>query len=313
MENTEIVLNFPVHKLNSEITEKISKIRSSQIPEQIQKGLQNEIMWVDLLGKITTVAELDSLNRVKLSSAYCQFLWIICDIAIKTYDANVLELELAKETEEIKDALIKMVKLSQKRTKEIDVLNEIIDHQAVFEKAFSEFGLAEQLITTKFTKEDVCRFNCLDMTSDYGSKTNSVYCYGIIFILLHELAHFRFGHICPTKEDEKDAYSLAFWDIYYDVLDTDKITATLGVISALFSLLFFSKDLNGDEQHPDEDKRVFEIFDIVRDDCANYAGLIVQFFKLWAFYWNIKDFPSMSETYEQTLDDIKNWLEKKKK
>ena len=25
MENTEIVLNFPVHKLNSEITEKISK------------------------------------------------------------------------------------------------------------------------------------------------------------------------------------------------------------------------------------------------------------------------------------------------
>mgnify|MGYP001835767350 FL=1 len=222
-------------------------------------------------------------------------------------------MELAKETEEIKDALIKMVKLSQKRTKEIDVLNEIIDHQAVFEKAFSEFGLAEQLITTKFTKEDVCRFNCLDMTSDYGSKTNSVYCYGIIFILLHELAHFRFGHICPTKEDEKDADSLAFWDIYYDVLDTDKITATLGVISALFSLLFFSKDLNGDEQHPDEDKRVFEIFDIVRDDCANYAGLIVQFFKLWAFYWNIKDFPSMSETYEQTLDDIKNWLEKKKK
>ena len=106
---------------------------------------------------------------------------------------------------------------------------------------------------------------------------------------------------------------MAFWDIYYDVLDTDKITATLGVISALFSLLFFSKDLNGDEQHPDENKRVFEIFDIVRDDCANYAGLIVQFFKLWAFYWNIKDFPSMSETYEQTLDDIKNWLEKKKK
>ena len=151
------------------------------------------------------------------------------------------------------------------------------------------------------------------MTSEYGSKTNSVYCYGIIFILLHELAHFRFGHICPTKEDEKDADSLAFWDIYYDVLDTDKITATLGVISALFSLLFFSKDLNGDEQHPDEDKRVFEIFDIVRDDCANYAGLIVQFFKLWAFFWNIKDFPSMSETYEQTLDDIKNWLEKKKK
>ena len=80
----------------------------------------------------------------------------------------------------------------------------------------------------------------------------------------------------------------------------------------LFFITVFSKDLNGDEQHPDEDKRVFEIFDIVRDDCANYAGLIVQFFKLWAFYWNIKDFPSMSETYEQTLDDIKNWLEKKK-
>lgn len=43
MENTEIVLNFPVHKLNSEITEKISKIRSSQIPEQIQKDCKMKL------------------------------------------------------------------------------------------------------------------------------------------------------------------------------------------------------------------------------------------------------------------------------
>ena len=48
MENTEIVLNFPVHKLNSEITEKIFKnSNSSQIPEQIQKGIAKiEIMWL---------------------------------------------------------------------------------------------------------------------------------------------------------------------------------------------------------------------------------------------------------------------------
>lgn len=45
--------------------------------------------------------------------------------------------------------------------------------------------------------------------------------------------------IFQIKKDESDADNLAFWDIYFDVPKEEKITASLGILSALSSLLFF--------------------------------------------------------------------------
>ena len=42
-----------------------------------------------------------------------------------------------------------------------------------------------------------------------------MYCFGITFILLHELSHFTLGHLHKDEEitDETDADIAAFWEI----------------------------------------------------------------------------------------------------
>lgn len=307
-------LKFPVHKLNDNISKLLSQIKSAQISEQIQEGLHNEIQWEDCDGMITDIARLDCLNRVHLSSAYCQFLWIICDIAIKTYDAIVFKLELEQLKPELAEALIKELNDCNKTSEEYVVMREIYSLEKVLKETFDEFTIASYLRQNKVSNDVLEKLNKIDMGSSYSVKTNSVFSYGIVFILLHELAHFRFKHHIPNKKDESDADNLAFWDLYFDVPKEEKITASLGILSALSSLLFFSDDLKGDDQHPDEDQRIFEIFDYVKNDCNNYSGVLVQFFKLWAFDMGRKDFPTMSntESFDQMLSKIKFFIEQQK-
>ena len=307
-------LKFPVHKLNDNISRLLSQVKSAQIPKQIQDGLRNEIKWEDCNGKITDIAYLDCSNRVHLSSAYCQFLWIICNIAIKTYDAIVFELELEAENPEIRDRIIEGLNDYNKKGEEYDTIREIYPLNKVLEETFEEFKIASKIKQYEVSESDMETLYGINMNNSYGGKTNSVFSYGIVFILLHELAHFRFKHDIPDKKDESDADNLAFWDLYSDVIETEKITASLGVLSALSSLLFFSDDLKGDDQHPDEDDRIFEIFDYVKDDCNNYSGVIVQFFKLWAYDKGIENFPTMlkTETFEQMLSSIKAFIEQHK-
>lgn len=307
-------LKFPVHKLNDNISKLLSQIKSAQISEQIQEGLHNEIQWEDCDGIITDIAHLDCLNRVHLSSAYCQFLWIICDIAIKTYDAIVFKLELEKLEPDLANAVINELNDYNKTSEEYVTLREINSLEKVLKETFDEFTIASHLRQNKVSDDDLQQLNKIDMGGAYSVKTNSVFSYGIVFILLHELSHFRFKHYLPNKKDESDADNLAFWDIYFDVPKEEKITASLGILSALSSLLFFSDDLKGDDQHPDEDQRIFEIFDYVKNDCSNYSGVLVQFFKLWAFDKRREDFPAMSntESFDQMLSKIKFFIKQQK-
>ena len=48
-----------------------------------------------------------------------------------------------------------------------------------------------------------------------------MYCFGITFILLHELSHFTLGHLHKDEEitDETDADIAAFWEINGSLAD----------------------------------------------------------------------------------------------
>lgn len=87
----------PIHRLNPNITLILSKVSSIDIRDCLDKGLSNDIFFVEDGSNVKEVSEIipsgiDGKCYVRLSSAYCQYLWLICNLALKTIDlANVCQ------------------------------------------------------------------------------------------------------------------------------------------------------------------------------------------------------------------------------
>ena len=99
---------YPIHKLDGNITAILQTIISADIPGCINKGLSNEIHFIDEGTSITDSAKIvpDILNGgyyVQLSAAYCQYLWLICDIALKSIDFETISYECGKRGLDLND------------------------------------------------------------------------------------------------------------------------------------------------------------------------------------------------------------------
>ena len=82
---------FPVQALNRNITEILKKITSAGILENVNKGLNNNIEFIDVGKAISNVAEINPINKkVIISAAYCQYLWLMCSITIMEFDREVI-------------------------------------------------------------------------------------------------------------------------------------------------------------------------------------------------------------------------------
>lgn len=97
---------FPVLRLEENIKLDLRKYASAKIRESVESTLENEILYTDLDGIIDKTAYIsvikympDTNERIcqtTISVAYLQYLWIICDIAIRTYDRVMATTEYDK-------------------------------------------------------------------------------------------------------------------------------------------------------------------------------------------------------------------------
>lgn len=330
---------FPVIGLNGNITQFIKKFPSADIPENVKKGLNNEIRFIDQDGPISDVAKIarfptDGKSHVSLSAAYCQYLWLMCSIVIREIDLFVVIEECRQRgitLEQFADfsgqlenlspeQISKHIPLEYKGTnieqnldylKRIpELLNTVEFHncQKKYVKLLSELTGKE-----KFILED---FSAININTPYGEKINSVYCFGICFVLLHEASHFSLGHIDKescTIQDEIDADSSSFWSIYSDISETEKFSADCGVLCALFSLLYLNPTIESDNIHPTEDDRIFAVYESVKEDDPKYTLLLVQLFRYWAGLHQINGFPNDLQNTEESVDKIKSFLAEYKK
>ena len=138
-------------------------------------------------------------------------------------------------------------------------------------------------------------FSEINIKTLYGERINSVYCFGICFILLHELSHF------------------SFWSIYSDISEDEGFSANCGILCALFSLLFLNPRMESDGIHPSEDDRIIAIYNIIKGDTQKYTILLVSLFTYWAKFYNIRDFPKDLQSTEEPIDKIKSFLSNYKK
>lgn len=333
---------YSIHELDANITNILGKIVSADILGNIKNGLCNEIEFKDEGSHITDVAEIVSNNSiikngtkayVKLSVAYCQFLWLIDDIALKTIDFKIIQ-------EECNRCGIDMQTYKESSQYIIDhpsILNELSSHfwdidmsqyyeylkrsvklldENFYDGLKSDYELANTLID-KSKEINLDDFSKIQYSGLYEQCVNSVYCYGIAFILLHELSHFELKHFDKEAEmqDEINADSNAFWNLYSDLDGREQFSANIGILCALFSIFFLNPKMEEDGLHPWECERIFDVYENIKIDNNKYSVLVIKLFELWAEYKNIKDFPysKEDEEIEVSILNIRNYLTELKK
>ena len=68
-------------------------------------------------------------------------------------------------------------------------------------------------------------------------------------------------------------------------------------------------NMTEDGIHPREDKRIFDIYENIKEENEKFAILIIHMFKLWKDFNSIQDFPELKNgNLEDTINSIKELL-----
>lgn len=101
--------------------------------------------------------------------------------------------------------------------------------------------------------------------------------------------------------------------MYCTLSDELKFSANVGILCALFSLLFLNPSMAKKEGdvHPREDKRIFDVYNSIKSDNPKYTLLLVRFFNAWAKGFSIKDYPSIATEDDNAVRQILQFLSSK--
>lgn len=323
---------YPVQKLNTNITLSFKKIISSDIYSNIESGLENEIRLKDIEEHISDVASivrdpLTGKDVVTLSVAYCQFFWLIADVSLKTLDRLIIEESSTAAGCTIQQfrQCIENINTKQGDPQYIDWTQYVnID----VNKYLSYLQTVPEILVDDFWKQmdeeyahalsiispnmdiDIEAIKAYDIKSKYHERVNAVYCYGIAFILLHELSHHALGHMSIElqKDDEENADMSAFWSIFSDITGEERFSANVGMLLVFYSFMYLNPDLTEDDAHPREDKRLFAVFDEIVDENEKYTTLVVKCLDFWAKLKDIQDYPLNLPCKKESIKTIKDFF-----
>ena len=310
-------MEFPIYRLNEAVTEAMSKMVSLGIAGEISKGLDPQIQFVDESGgPLSTIAEIIEVkglhdsprHHVKISAAYAQILWMICSIALRNHDSFAIRNELHSMSPEEQAQFMNEVQVGNTVT---NYLRDLVDTKTTLELSTNMLNIIEVICKRSLTQNKMEELHGYDMISDIGVRINGLYVYAMTFILLHEFSHHSLGHDLQAEgsiDEEVAADYNAFGAIYNDLNDAEKQTAMLGILCSLVSLIFINTNLSNDNIHPKPIDRIFEFFDLIKQDYPKLAGLLCHLFYSWAVYVHDDNFPKQQNSYDETLAKIKDYL-----
>lgn len=323
---------YPVHSLNTNITAFLKKVISADILGCFKTGLKNEVELVDKGSHITKTLRIERCedgksSQVYLSSAYCQYFWLLCDIVLRILDRRVIAsactyygISLEAFLQNVKDTNMK--KREQVLPFVPDYLKPDIDRYLAYlkivpdllvpdfwEQLGKKYAMAECLRDRRLII-DKQEMNTIDTKGKYAERTNSVYCYGIAFCMLHELAHHQLKHLDKVEEmkDEVDADARAFWNIYKDIKGEDRFSANVGMLLVFLSFMMINPKMEEDGIHSREDKRMFAIYDAIANENPKYTLLLVNMLDFWAKLCQIDGYPQDLEPIGESVVKIKKYF-----
>lgn len=336
---------YSIKVLFGNITKLLHESESLDTEYYVQNGLDASIITFDegvhaSDSAYITRNPITKKNETRLSVAFCQFYWLICDIILKYADISIVKEECSKSNKHLRDYYEEALhfKYLYENNKEItsiipngycakdfyDYLNKIIpllDESQFNKKQKEELDLALSIITNEEII-DFERISKIDYDHGYSTTTNSAFCFGIAFILKHELGHHACGHLDKVdkiQQDEEAADELALWVDKTDseILDSrQRFSRFAGILCCLTSLFFLNPKLEIDEDdpHPTEDCRLFNAYkEIMKDDPnPKYAYLIYKTLSFWSEYFSIPNFPQANSDYTTIIPKIESFFEQYK-
>ena len=326
---------YPVLSLNQNITNFLKKVISADTFDSVKTGLNNEVEFTDKGSHITSTLKIEKCedgvsSQVYMSAAYCQYFWLLCDVVLKILDRRVIAAACVYYGISLDDFYKSVEETNRKGKEQVlpfvpDWLKPDIERYLAYlqivpdllipdfwEKTGWEYMLAESLRDYRLNVK-IDEMNKVDMKGKYSERTNSVYCYGIAFCMLHELAHHQLKHLDKHKEkkDEVDADAKAFWNIYKDIQGEDRFTANAGILCVFLSFMMMNPLLKEDGIHPREDGRLFSVYDMIVKENPKYTLLLVNMLDFWAKMCKIDDYPKNLEPIGESVEIIKKYFKVK--
>ena len=325
-------MTYPVNKLNRNITHFLNDVVSADILGSVGTGLKSQIELIDDGDHITDFASivynsLDKTSSVRLSMAYGQFLWLLCDVALKILDRNVIVDECAKNGISLQTFLESTIHARQMTESQITPYLPPSAHVSC-QGYMSYLALVPQLLADDFwqkmeqeyaaamslmypdTPVHADYIKSINISGPYEERTNSVYCYAIAFLLLHEQAHHALQHMnkVTDAQDEENADMTAFWSIYVDINDDRRISANAAIMCAFFSFLVYDPQQKMLNDHPADYRRLFNVYDMIRDENPKYTQLLVGLLDFWAKTNSIKNYPLGLPYCDESVARIKEFF-----
>ena len=163
----------------------------------------------------------------------------------------------------------------------------------------------------------------------YVEKSSAVFLQAIVFILIHEFAHFYLGHLESSElpklensevtgfdwrkqsiddETKADNYAISIMKEGADFI-INRQTIYCGIVIGLIAVLFLSPSLDGDT-HPDPHRRLYSALSQMDIEPNNMLwALASTAIALWAHFYQKPpvgghDYNSLRENFEQMMDEL---------
>lgn len=163
-------------------------------------------------------------------------------------------------------------------TPETRYIKTLLDKKAIFQQSAEKVDLIELICSKKMSEAEMDIVYSLDISSDSGVLTNSMYIYAMTFCLLHEFSHHSLGQDFSKEaslEEEVAADQSSFWSMSSDLEGNLKLTAMYGTICSLVSILFINPKLINDTTHPKPIEKIFEYYELIKDENLNMPDYYV--------------------------------------
>lgn len=307
---------FPVLTLSDRINEVFGKIVSIDIMNNIESGVDSQVMFVDEEGKLTDIASIgrykslkDSKQhyRVRVSAAYAQILWLLCEAVLWTHDSLVAKSEFPQLNKQQLSMLQSMGNANP--NSELSYIAYLVTRNGV--DVARNFELVNIITSRKVTELEMEELYRHSTQSQFGTYVNSLYVYAMSFILLHELSHHDLDQDFTkesTLDDEINADEHAFWSLHSDMTAKEHTTAMHGVVCAMMSLLFIPNPLAEDETHPRPFERVFRYYHIALNENSKEKMFLRTMLFCWACYINNRELIEKVCDHNKSMEEIESYL-----
>ena len=287
------MINYPALHYSHEISDLFSKVKFINIPDAIQSGLKNEIIIEDLDGGLSDYSSIDDKGQVYLSATYAQIIWFISYVALYVHDYVAVVNEIKNFDKKAQQQFLREI---EQRPDWKLYLIDLFKTEKCHELLDKITQMIEKLVQDDaLTKDEISFIEGFDLDSPLCSKVGRIFCFSIVFVLLHEFSHYSLKHDFSNNGDiseEVDADDNAFIAMVSDFLGKHEFGANIGIITALASILFINNDLKDDGVHPSSDKRLFNYYDQISILLERGDQYMVIMLTLWALCFHKDDFPS---------------------